>query len=209
MSTSSDNDRRREPRDDPDRRRHHDVIYLLARAAETHDQDTGAHVVRIRKLVESIAERMNVEDAEDLGYDAMLHDVGKLLVPRAILAKPAALTPAEREIMASHTILGADLLAARETMHRAASIARSHHECWDGSGYPDGLAGERIPLAARITAVADVFDALVSDRVYKEAWSYHDALAELTELAGVKLDPAAVAALLACDAAGELEDILA
>jgi putative two-component system response regulator len=202
-------DRRANARTDPGQRAHHDAIYTLARAAELHDEDTGNHVVRIRLIVERLAMQMGFAfiDAEALGYDAMLHDVGKLTTPHDVLKKPGQLTEEERLVMESHTIQGERLLSSRPSMRRAASIARSHHECWDGSGYPDALRGEAIPLEARITAAADVLDALVADRCYKESWSYRQALDEVCALAGTKLDPDVVAALRRCDAAGELRGI--
>lgn len=200
-------DRRAQARHDADRRAHHDAVYTLARAAERYDEDTGNHVLRIRHVVELIATALGMEDAEDLGYDAMLHDVGKLHIPPEILRKPGQLDTEERATMETHTVLGERLLTGTESMTRAARIARSHHECWDGSGRPDGLAGEAIPLEARITAAADVLDALVSDRCYKEAWTYHDALGEVYLLAGSRLDPTVVEALRRCDADGLLESI--
>ncbi len=200
-------ERRAEPRDDPTRRVHHDAIYTLARAAELHDEDTGNHVVRIRLIVERIAKRMGFRDPEALGHDAMLHDVGKLTVPHDILKKPGKLADGERWVMESHTIQGERLLSRRDTMRRASRIARSHHECWDGSGYPDGISGEAIPIEARITSAADVLDALVADRCYKESWSYREALDEVCDLAGTKLDPAVVDAIKKCDEDGTLSDI--
>jgi len=200
-------DRRSRVRSDRHQRGHHDAIYTLARAAERQDEDTGAHVVRIRRIVEHIAASLGVEDAEALGYDAMLHDVGKLAIPAEILKKPGGLTDDERLAMEAHTASGERILADAPTMRRAARIARSHHECWDGSGYPDGLAGDAIPLEARITAAADVLDALVADRCYKEAWSYRDAIAQVMQLAGTKLDPRVVDALRRCDEDGSLASV--
>ena len=194
-------ERRAEERADAERRMHHDALYTLARAAEQRDTDTGAHVVRIRFVVERIAVALGIDDAEDLGYDAMVHDVGKLSVPEAILKKPGALTEEERGVMEAHTIFGERLLAPRPTMVRAARIARSHHECWDGSGYPDGLRADAIPLEARVTAAADVLDALVADRCYKEAWPYEQALGEIRRLAGTQLDPGVVSAVEKVEAA--------
>jgi len=173
------------------------VIYTLARAAEAHDAHTGEHVLRMRAVVEVIAGQMGIGDAEALSYDAMLHDVGKLMVPVEILEKPGELTADERSVMEAHTRHGEALLADRPTLARAARIARSHHEHWDGSGYPDGLRGEAIPLEARITAVADVLDALAMERAYKSAWSFEDAWTRVQSLAGSQLDPEIVRALAA------------
>lgn len=194
---------------DPALAAHHDAIFTLARASERHDEDTGAHVLRIRLIVEQIALRMGFApaDAEALGIDAMLHDVGKLRISPEILKKPADLTPSERKIMQQHTIQGEQLLADRQSMERAARIARSHHERWDGTGYPDGLAGEAIPAEARITAAADVLDALIAQRCYKQSWSYEQALREVISLAGTQLDPQVVEAIKRCDQEGCLRGI--
>lgn len=194
-------ERRARPRSDAARARHHDAIYTLARASESHDEETGAHLLRIRTVVERVALRMGFapENAERLGYDAMLHDVGKLTVPPSILTKREALTSKEWAALESHAVRGERLLSARPSMERASRIARSHHEAWDGSGYPDGLAGDAIPIEARITAAADVLDALIADRAYKRRWSLAEALGEVRRLAGSRLDPAVVAAIEACD----------
>ncbi|MHC5003118.1 MAG: HD-GYP domain-containing protein [Planctomycetota bacterium] len=204
-------DRRAAPRTDPVRTAHHDAIYTLARASELHDRDTGDHVIRIRIIVERIAVQMDFddEDAEALAYDAMLHDVGKLRVPAEILRKPDGLTDDERELMQAHTVYGEQILSVRPSFARAAVIARSHHERFDGSGYPDGLSGEAIPLAARITAVADVLDALMSDRAYKRAWSWDRAMDQVCGLRRTQLDPEVIAALRRCAASGDLEDVWA
>ena len=187
---------------DPARAAHHDAIYTLARASELHDEDTGAHVLRIRLIVQAMALHLGFDDddAEALGYDAMLHDVGKLNIHRDILQKPGQFTEDERRIMESHTIAGERLLSPRPSMQRAARIARSHHECWDGSGYPDGLTGEAIPIEARITTAADILDALIAQRCYKQSWSYEDAFREVVSLGGSKIDPRVVDALHRCNA---------
>jgi putative two-component system response regulator len=200
-------DRRAAGRTDPVRDRHHDAIFMLARASELHDEDTGSHLQRMRVIVERIALRLGLDpdDAELLGYDAMLHDVGKLTVPASILTKPDALTAREWASLESHVTRGERLLAGHESMRRAARIARSHHEAWDGTGYPDGLRGEAIPLEARITAAADVLDALIAARAYKPRWNFEAAMAEVRRLAGSRLDPLVVAALEQCD----LSDVFA
>jgi putative two-component system response regulator len=196
-SGSSDPDRRAAPRTDASRRSHHDVVYTLARAAEVHDPDTGDHLLRMHAVVERLAVVLGwpEEEADALGYDAMLHDVGKLFIPSEILRKPDGLSPHERSLMESHTIHGERLLRGRPSLARAASIARSHHEAWDGSGYPDGLVGDAIPLEARIVAVADCIDALVAHRAYKAGWSLGDAVAEVRRQRGIKLDAQIVDAL--------------
>lgn len=190
-------ERRQSPRNDPVKRAQEDATYTLARASELLSEDTGGHVMRIREIVRNIALTLGFDedDAASLGVDAMLHDVGKLTIPPEVLAKPGELTPEERVIMESHTIRGQRMLSDRPSMHRASRIARSHHERYDGTGYPDGLAGEEIPIEARITAAADVLDALISYRCYKQAWTYEQALDELQRLAGQQLDPTVVEAL--------------
>jgi putative two-component system response regulator len=204
--SSEASDRRTRARIDPVKQAHHDAVFTLARASEAHDEDTGAHVLRIRFVVEQIAIAMGLgaDDARELGYDAMLHDVGKLRIAPEILKKPGQLTDAERIVMESHTIRGERLLGDRPSFQRAARIARSHHENWDGSGYPDHLRSDSIPLEARITAAADVLDALVSERVYKQSWTYEQAMREVIGMAGRKLDPAVVEALRRCNAAATL-----
>lgn len=204
-------DRRATERTDPDRTAHHDAIYEFARASEVHDGDTGRHVLRIRAIVEAIALEMGFDprDAEALGYDAMLHDVGKLHIPRALLAKPDRLSDDERRVVESHTVLGERVLAGRPGMARAARIARSHHEHWSGGGYPDGLAGDAIPPEARITAAADMLDALLADRSYKAAWSYERAIEEVVASGGRQLDPTVIDALRAADRRGSLRAAIA
>jgi putative two-component system response regulator len=131
------------------------------------------------------------ELAEQLLHASSMHDIGKIAIPDNVLLKPGPLTPDEWEVMKSHTTIGAQLLSGSRSpvVRMAEVIARTHHEKWDGSGYPEGLSGESIPLVARICAVCDVFDALVSDRPYKKAWLVADALAEIERLAGSHLDP--------------------
>jgi putative two-component system response regulator len=168
-----------------------DGILMLAKAAEAKDDQTGGHVQRIQRLAESIARGLGMPppDAEALGMAAITHDVGKIHIPDHILQKPGALSPAEWEIMKGHALAGAVILGDSPRYRTAGEIARSHHERWDGTGYPDGLAGTAIPLSARIVAVADIFDALVNPRPYKPAWSCRQALAEIERIAGSTLDP--------------------
>lgn len=202
-------ERRANERDDAEHSARLDAIFTLARASEIHDEDTGAHLIRIQRVVECIAREMgfDVTDARELGLDAVLHDIGKLRIPPEVLKKPDEFTAYERQIMESHTIRGERLLSDRPTMQRAARIARSHHEAWDGSGYPDGLKGEQIPVEARITAAADVLDALISTRCYKQSWTYDDAVREIIHLSGAKLDPSVVEAVKRCNDDGSLPEI--
>jgi putative two-component system response regulator len=162
-------------------------------AAELHDDTTGEHCYRVGRLASILGKQIGLEDDVCFLIDlaARLHDIGKLVVPDAILLKPGKLTPGEREIMETHTTAGADILAKSNVpqMHIAEEIARHHHERWDGSGYPMKLVGTAIPIAARVTALADVFDALTHVRPYKHAWKVSEALAEIKSLRGRQFDP--------------------
>jgi putative nucleotidyltransferase with HDIG domain len=167
-----------------------DAIYMLAIASEAKDQDTGRHVRRIRRLTELLAREIGLEaeSAEAIGYAAILHDVGKMHVPDHILQKPGPLTAEERAVMQEHTVAGERILVDKPFFFRARKIARSHHENWDGSGYPDRMAGDEIPLEARIVHVADVYDALTSVRSYKPAWDETKAAECVEEGAGKMFD---------------------
>jgi putative two-component system response regulator len=162
-------------------------------AAELHDDTTGEHCYRVGRLASILGKHIGLEEDVCFLIDlaARLHDIGKLVVPDAILLKPGKLTPGEREIMETHTTAGADILAKTNIpqMHIAEEIARHHHERWDGSGYPMKLVGTAIPIAARVTALADVFDALTHKRPYKEAWKVSEALTEIGSLRGKQFDP--------------------
>ncbi len=162
-------------------------------AAELHDDTTGEHCYRVGRLASILGKEIGLEEDVCFLIDlaARLHDIGKLVVPDAILLKPGKLTPGEREIMQTHTTAGADILAKSNIpqMHIAEEIARHHHERWDGTGYPTKLEGNAIPIAARVSALADVFDALTHKRPYKEAWKVSDALAEIASLKGKQFDP--------------------
>lgn len=168
-----------------------DAIYMLAEAAEAKDQDTGRHVRRIQAYARALALQLGMPDAEaeQIGYSAILHDVGKLHVPDRILAKPGPLNREERMEMEEHTIVGEKILSPRSFFAQSRQIARSHHENWDGSGYPDHLDGPRIPMAARIVHVVDVYDALTSKRIYKEAWASRRAAEFIAEHGSTMFDP--------------------
>ncbi len=187
---------------------HLDVLKRLALAAEFRDDDTGEHIVRVALNARKIAEALGMEapNVEILHQAAPLHDVGKIAIPDAILRKTTSLTSEEFEVIKSHTVVGASLLEGGKSVYlqMARRIARSHHEHFDGKGYPDGLRGEAIPLEARIVAVADVFDALVSRRPYKQAWPVPKAVAEIERQAGTQFDPAVVKAFLGVARKGEL-----
>ncbi len=182
---------------------YHESICMMALASEGRDRDTGAHIHRIEIFTRAMTSAIGLpdRDVDRIGSAALLHDVGKLHIPDSILKKPGPLTPDERSLMEEHTTLGEGLLSNAEFFDTARLIARGHHENFDGSGYPDGVPGESIPLPARIVRVADVFDALTSPRVYKEAWSVDRALAELRSGSGTVFDPDLVA--LFCRLVGE------
>lgn len=170
-----------------------EVIERLARAAEWRDDDTAQHVQRVSAISYLIAREAGL-DAEQccLIRDASpMHDLGKIGVPDGILRKPGKLTPEEFELVQQHSNIGADILRGGTTpiVQMAEVIARWHHERWDGTGYPDGLRGEEIPLPARVVAIADVFDALSSRRPYKEPWPMVKAIEAIRSLAGTHFDP--------------------
>ncbi len=182
------------------RRSHLETIYRMALVAEFRDQkDTARHLRRMSRFAEILARESGLgrDRAEDIRYAAPLHDVGKVAIPDSILLKPGALTPEEYEEMKKHTIYGSQMLANAESrlLRLAASIAVAHHERYDGTGYPYGLKGEKIPVEARIVSVADVFDALVSKRVYKGAWDIDEAIKYLLAQAGKLFDPRVVEVL--------------
>jgi putative two-component system response regulator len=170
-----------------------EVIRRLGRAAEFRDNETGFHVIRMSHHSRLLALAANTgADWADLLFNAApMHDVGKIGIPDRILLKPGRLDADEWEIMKTHSAIGGEIIGKdnSELMRLSRLIAHSHHEKWDGSGYPDGLKGEQIPLAARIVAVADVFDALTSERPYKKAWSIEDAQAYIQREKGKHLDP--------------------
>lgn len=170
-----------------------EIIDRLLRAAEYRDDATGVHVVRMGRYCEALgrAAGMNNEECDLLRRASPMHDIGKIGTPDYILQKAGELTPEERDIMKAHTLIGAELLAGSDhaLLQMAEVITRTHHEKWDGTGYPQGLKGEDIPLVGRVCAVCDVFDALTSVRPYKTAWLVVEAVAELDRLAGKHLDP--------------------
>lgn len=185
------------------------TVIALADLAEFRDSDTGEHILRVKRLSQATAERMlskglypeklTAQFVKLIGIASILHDVGKVGTPDSILFKPAMLSEDERAIMNRHTVIGGAILdrAARMVegqsyLSLAAEIAGSHHEKFNGSGYPKGLQGDDIPLAGRIVSVVDVFDALVHRRIYKEPWSKEDALRYLKENAGSQFDPLVV-----------------
>lgn len=175
---------------------HDDAIFMLALASEQKDNATGDHVRRVESLTRQLAERMGFDAAAaaSIGRAAILHDVGKLHIPDAILQKPEPLSDAERAVMQEHAAAGERILSDRPAFAVARAIARWHHEDWAGTGYPDRLTGLAIPLEARIVHVVDVYDALVNARPYKNAWTPAAALGHMNGQAGRMFDPDVVAA---------------
>ena len=173
-----------------------EVVQRLGKAAEFKDNETGKHVIRISHCSRLIAEAAgwSTLQAELIENAAPMHDIGKIGIPDSVLLKPGKLTPEEWSIMQSHCEVGAEIIGDNHSklMKMAKVIALHHHEKWDGSGYPHGLSGSNIPIAARIVAIADVFDALVSERPYKKAWSVEQAVDFITGQAGNHFDPALV-----------------
>jgi putative two-component system response regulator len=175
-----------------------EVIWRLTAASEYRDNETGEHIKRMSHYSAEIARTMGLKGktVETLLYAAPLHDIGKIGIPDSILLKPGKLDQKEWETMKSHTIIGANILkgSAIGFVRMGEVIALSHHEKWDGSGYPNGLKGRQIPLVGRIVALADVFDALTSKRPYKEAFPVEEAERIITETSGSHFDPDVVAA---------------
>jgi HD-GYP domain-containing protein (c-di-GMP phosphodiesterase class II) len=175
------------------------VVHSFVASLEDKDVITRDHVVRTAEMAIRVGERFHLpaRDLRDLGLAALLHDVGKLNIPDEILTKPSSLTPEEYDIVKLHTIDGEAMLAAEPTLASAAHIVRSHHERLDGRGYPDGLAGSDIPLAARVISVCDAFDAMTHDRQYRAGMPVKMAFAVLHEHAGTQWDPAVIDQVIA------------
>jgi len=168
-------------------------IHRLSKASEYRDDDTGTHILRMSKYCELISKSIGMDEAstEIILYAAPMHDIGKMGIPDSILLKPGKLTPEEWEIMKSHTTMGAMILkdSTAEFIRMGEIIALSHHERWDGTGYPHGLKGSDIPIEARIAALADVFDALLAKRPYKEAYTIEKAFELILADRGKYFDP--------------------
>jgi putative two-component system response regulator len=173
-----------------------EIVRRLGRAAEYRDNETGMHVIRMSHSARLLALAVGVPEsqAELLLNAAPMHDVGKIGIPDRILLKPGRLAPEEWAIMQTHTTIGAEIIGDHPSklLRMARTVALAHHERWDGSGYPNGLAGEAIPLEGRIVTVADVFDALTSERPYKRAWSSQAATDYIRSQAGKAFDPGLV-----------------
>ena len=176
-----------------------EAVSVLAFELRLHHAPTAEHSHRLAALSRRVADRMHLDalDATEAELVAVLHDVGKLTIPPSLLDWPGSLDPAQRARMRRHTIEGEQLLARTAGLEHLGGAVRATHEAWDGSGYPDGLAGEEIPLSARIVACADSYDAMVSDRAYRRALSPSEAGRRIQEAAGAQFDPDVARCLLA------------
>jgi HD-GYP domain-containing protein (c-di-GMP phosphodiesterase class II) len=180
------------------------TVRALSNAVEARDAYTGKHAERVAAYAIEIGRTLGLPWAggtvsPEIEFGFLLHDIGKVAMPDAILFKPGPLTPHERALMDRHPAIGAEIIAGIEFLGDAALVVRSHHERWDGSGYPDGLAGEQIPIAARVFAVADVLDALTTDRPYRSRMGLADARMLIAEATGSHFDPAVAAAFAQID----------
>lgn len=177
-----------------------EIVQRLGLAAEYKDNETGLHVIRMSHYSALMARALGFDEEaiEELLHASPMHDVGKIGIPDNILQKPGKLTPEEWEIMQEHPVIGARIIGnhTKGLLRMAYDIALTHHEKWDGSGYPQGLVGEEIPLVGRIVAIADVFDALTTERPYKKAWPVNEAVAYIREQSGKHFDPALVEVFL-------------
>ena len=173
------------------RRSYTETVRALSNAVEARDAYTGKHAERVAAYGLEISATLGLRLTErpELEFGFLLHDVGKVAIPDAILFKPGALTEEERALMEQHAVIGAQIVSGIDFMDEAVEVVRSHHERWDGRGYPDGLAGDEIPLAARVFAVADVLDALTTDRPYRPASPLADARQMIAAEAGTHFDP--------------------
>jgi putative two-component system response regulator len=188
-----------------------ETLERLATAAEYRDDDTQQHTKRVGRTAALLAKQLGLsaDTVEHLRYAAPLHDVGKIGIPDAVWLRPGRLTEHERTMLEQHTEIGARILSGSRSpiLRLAEQIARTHHERFDGTGYPHGLAGDAIPLAGRITAVADVFDVLAHPRPHKKAWPLEQAVEEIVAQAGRQFDPEVVAAFRRLDARSLLEPV--
>jgi len=173
-------------------------VVMLALAAEAKDDDTGEHIHRMRAMTYDICKGlgMSSKEADDISFFSIMHDVGKIHIPDRILRNQGPLTDEDWAVMKTHSVEGEKILGNTPYYQIARMIARSHHERWDGTGYPDGLKEESIPLAARIVTVANVYDALIHERAYKPAWPVKKAIAEMKSLSGKLFDSRVLNAFL-------------
>jgi putative two-component system response regulator len=188
-----------------------EVVERLALAAEYRDDETHQHAQRIGRTAGLVAQGLGIpeEAVREIRRAAPLHDIGKIGIPDDILLKPGRLAPAEFDVVKTHTTMGAQILSGSQAvlLQTAEVIALTHHERWDGTGYPAGLAGDQIPISGRIVAVADVFDALTHDRPYKQAWPLNDALHEIEHQSSGHFDPAVVDAFMTLDHTALVEPV--
>ncbi|MBN1478454.1 response regulator [Candidatus Sumerlaeota bacterium] len=179
---------------------HEETIFRLALAVEYRDTDTGIHLRRMSRFSTMLAQAVGLPQTAVslISHASMMHDIGKIGIPDQLLRKPGKLTPEEYEVVKQHTVFGAQICEASEAplLQMSERIALGHHEWWDGSGYPHGRRGDKIPIEARIVAVTDVFDALISDRPYKRAWPIEEAFEHVGKVAASQLDPMLVDAFL-------------
>jgi ribonuclease P protein subunit RPR2 len=177
------------------------TVRALSNAVEARDAYTGKHAERVAAYGIEVARALGLArpDAPEIEFGFLLHDIGKVAIPDSILYKPSALTDDERALMARHPAIGAEIVRGIEFLEEAAKVVRSHHERWDGTGYPDGLAGEQIPIAARVFAVADVLDALTTDRPYRPASTLGEAREMILLGSGNHFDPRVVEAFNSID----------
>jgi HD-GYP domain-containing protein (c-di-GMP phosphodiesterase class II) len=193
------------------RRSYKATVLALSNAVEARDAYTGQHAERVAAYGLRIAHAAGVPVDPELEFGFLLHDVGKVAVPDAVLFKPGSLTAEERGMICRHPVIGSEILRDVDFLGDAKLVVRHHHERWDGTGYPDGLAGEQIPAAARVFAVADALDALTTDRPYRRAVGWAEARREIEREAGAQFDPAVVAAYAAIpdEAFARLRDAIA
>jgi HD-GYP domain-containing protein (c-di-GMP phosphodiesterase class II) len=178
---------------------HEQSVLALAQALKSRDGETGSHVDRVVEFSLRVGRHMGLseEQLEDLRYGALFHDIGKIGIADSILLGTGELSEEQREVINTHTLVGERILQPVPWLRNAAAIVRSHHENWDGSGYPDGISGRDIPLGARIIRVCDTFDAMTSGRRYQDAMDKDEAIAKIDSMAGTQFDPAVVLALQA------------
>jgi putative nucleotidyltransferase with HDIG domain len=177
-----------------ERARSRELVRALSNAVEARDAYTSKHAERVAAYALEIARTLGtpLADNAEIEFGFLLHDIGKVAIEDAILYKPGPLTDAERALMRRHPLIGTEIVHGIDFLGPAAEVIRSHHERWDGDGYPDGIAGERIPLAARVFAVADTLDALTTERPYRQAAALPDARATIVLGSGTQFDPAVV-----------------
>lgn len=194
LASASELDKRRKRLEQQNRQ----TLGMMAKLVEARDTDAGAHLHRIQFFSHALAIHLGcpAREAREIASASMIHDVGKAYVPDSVLQNDGPLDVEQWSIMKNHTAWGDRLLAENSDFDTERQVVRWHHEHWDGSGYPDGLVGDEIPYAARIVAVADVYDALISERPYKQAWPTEDAVREIQRIAGSHLDPHVVAAFV-------------